>query len=76
MELALKHPLADTLKISLQRIHGVPAVKEILMRNFNQIWHLVMRERRHTRVNELTYLQSNFHRTVWCIFFLRDLDHF
>ena len=34
MELASKHPLADTFKITSQRIHGELAVKETLMRNF------------------------------------------
>ena len=34
MELASKHPPADTLKIAAQRIHGELAVKDTLMRNF------------------------------------------
>ena len=39
MELALKNPLAGTLKISS---HGDLAVKETLMRNFNQICFLLL----------------------------------
>ena len=69
MELALKHPIADTLKISSQRIHGQPGLGETLMWNFNQIWYLIMRKKGHTQVNESTYAQSNSHETVWCIFF-------
>ena len=34
MELASKHPLADTLKIASRRIHGELAVKEALVSNF------------------------------------------
>ena len=64
--------IADTLKISSQRVHGELAVKETLMRNFNQIWYLIMRERRHTRVSELTYIQSNFYEQCGAFFFLRD----